>query len=412
MKTLLGSKITARASVMIGLLIIMSGTMAKAQTDDENYANNKFSMGFSGGLNFPWMVYSDPNISAYGSSLMAGVAIGAFAEINLSKFLSVRPELVFIGKGQAIDNATFNYRIAPYYFDWRLPFLLNFGKPSGVRPYLMMAPSIGFTTAGDIYLQEGGYEYQTDLTDGNISIADITFTLGAGLKMPIKMGKSRIVAGLEMSYGIGLTDTYSSYEQEGSSVALNAYNYSIDGTRKNRGVAFTASLAIPFSNFKTDKKKPIKIIEEKKQGPQVEKTATAEPVKSCYTVEEINALIDAKKNVHSKVICMDNLNFEFNKSVLDKASKAYLDNVLTLLKKVSTMKMKISGHTDNVGSLEYNMELSKKRASAVCDYLISKGVAKERLSYEYYGSSRPLFPNDSDANRAKNRRVEFEIIEK
>jgi outer membrane protein OmpA-like peptidoglycan-associated protein len=289
-----------------------------------------------------------------------------------------------------------------------LAFILNFTKPNTVRPYLMFAPVIGFATGGTIYMDDGYDYYGTDITDKSISPVDISMLLGAGIKVPIKLGDFKIVAGIEGTLDIGLIDTYSSYEHDGSSYGLNMDYYPIEGSRNNVGLELTASIAIPLSNFKKKQveKEPKTVIMPEK------KVEESEIIKSCYTIEEINTLIDAKKNVNNKVICMNNLNFEFNKSSLDKDSKTYLNNVLVLLEKVSSMKMKISGHTDNVGTDEYNMELSKKRSSAVYDYLISNGISKDRLSFEYFGSTKPLVENNSDENRAKNRRVEFEILEK
>ena len=271
----------------------------------------------------------------------------------------------------------------------------------------MFAPAIGFATGGSIYLDDGYDIWKTEITDASISSTEISMLLGAGLTVPFKLGGVSLVAGAEVSLNIGLSDTYSPYETDGSSYGLNMDYNAIENTRTNMGISMIASLGIPLSNFKKSPK-PTPVPSPTPIPPTPPKP---EPEKSCYTVEEINEMIDAGKKVNNKVICMNNLNFDFNKSTLDKDSKNYLNSIVTLLNKVPRMKMKISGHTDNVGTDEYNMELSKKRAAAVFDYLISQGISKERLTYEYYGSSKPLIKNDSDEHRALNRRVEFgEII--
>jgi outer membrane protein OmpA-like peptidoglycan-associated protein len=77
-----------------------------------------------------------------------------------------------------------------------------------------------------------------------------------------------------------------------------------------------------------------------------------------------------------------------------------------------TLKIEISGHTDNVGDAEYNQRLSVARAKAVVDYLISKGIDSSRLSYVGYGFSKPIAPNDTEEGRRLNRRSEFKIIGK
>ena len=73
--------------------------------------------------------------------------------------------------------------------------------------------------------------------------------------------------------------------------------------------------------------------------------------------------------------------------------------------------IEISGHTDNKGSAEYHNALSEKRAKAVVDYLISKGISASRLKFAGYGLERPMATNDTDEGRQLNRRTEFEIIE-
>jgi outer membrane protein OmpA-like peptidoglycan-associated protein len=74
------------------------------------------------------------------------------------------------------------------------------------------------------------------------------------------------------------------------------------------------------------------------------------------------------------------------------------------------VKIQISGHTDNTGDKQRNILLSNNRAKAVTEYLISKGIDKDRLSFKGYGDSKPVVPNDSEAHKAMNRRTEFMIL--
>ncbi|PLX06403.1 MAG: hypothetical protein C0596_18225 [Marinilabiliales bacterium] len=75
-----------------------------------------------------------------------------------------------------------------------------------------------------------------------------------------------------------------------------------------------------------------------------------------------------------------------------------------------SMKIEIGGHTDNVGSKEYNQTLSTNRAKSVYDYLISQGISKYRLAYKGYDFSVPVADNGTDEGRAQNRRTEFKVI--
>jgi outer membrane protein OmpA-like peptidoglycan-associated protein len=114
-----------------------------------------------------------------------------------------------------------------------------------------------------------------------------------------------------------------------------------------------------------------------------------------------------EKDVLSDVF--ENLNFEFGKSDIKRDSYPYLDKLAETLVKAKTWKLDIEGHTDDVGSDDYNMKLSQNRADAVKKYLTSKGVSENMITAKGFGETKPIVPNDSDKNREINRRVEFKI---
>ncbi len=101
------------------------------------------------------------------------------------------------------------------------------------------------------------------------------------------------------------------------------------------------------------------------------------------------------------------VNFDFNKATLRPESEPVLKQVLALFTATPSFAAEVSGHTDNIGTAEYNMKLSDARATAVKAWLVGHGVAATRVSSRGYGDTRPLVPNDTDANRFKNRRVEL-----
>jgi type IX secretion system PorP/SprF family membrane protein len=117
---------------------------------------------------------------------------------------------------------------------------------------------------------------------------------------------------------------------------------------------------------------------------------------------------EKQKEIVSKAI--ENLEFETNSSVILKSSLPALDMLALLLSEKPEWILKLVGHTDNIGDDGSNMELSRKRAEAVRDYLVSKGLNFDRFKVEYYGESRPIETNDTPEGRKKNRRVEM-IIE-
>ena len=115
--------------------------------------------------------------------------------------------------------------------------------------------------------------------------------------------------------------------------------------------------------------------------------------------------------VGAKVI-LQNIYFESGKSVIKPESYTSLANVVRLLENNPTIRVEISGHTDNVGSMKSNLKLSTERAKAVVDYLVANGIEASRLEYKGYAFQFSLFPNNTKEGRAKNRRVEFKILSK
>jgi len=96
--------------------------------------------------------------------------------------------------------------------------------------------------------------------------------------------------------------------------------------------------------------------------------------------------------------------------VLTQASFEIMDNLVQMMQTNPSYKLRISGYTDSSGDDEKNLELSKKRAMSVMDYLESKGITADRLDANGYGESNPVADNSTVAGRRKNRRVEFEVF--
>lgn len=107
---------------------------------------------------------------------------------------------------------------------------------------------------------------------------------------------------------------------------------------------------------------------------------------------------------------LNNLFFDFDSASLTKDSELELDRVIEMMKANATMQVEISAHTDDMGSDAYNQKLSQLRAESVVKYLTQHGILQTRLVAKGYGESVPSVPNDTEENRAKNRRVEFKII--
>ncbi len=111
-----------------------------------------------------------------------------------------------------------------------------------------------------------------------------------------------------------------------------------------------------------------------------------------------------------EILVLRNIFFETDSFNLLPASTAELDHLLHMLKSNPGMAIQISGHTDNVGTAEYNQLLSEKRARSVYDYLVYSGIAANRLRYAGYGETMPLADNADEQGRAANRRTEMKIV--
>jgi outer membrane protein OmpA-like peptidoglycan-associated protein len=151
---------------------------------------------------------------------------------------------------------------------------------------------------------------------------------------------------------------------------------------------------------------------------------------SCRTKEGIDLAKDAIKN--AKALCPSGhkpsaakeqpagkvidrmtltVNFDFDKSVIRTGDKAKLRKAIEFIKKYPGKKIKIEGHTDNIGTEKYNQALSERRAGAVKEYLIEKGgIDGTKITTVGYGELKPAASNKTWAGRAKNRRVEILIL--
>lgn len=122
------------------------------------------------------------------------------------------------------------------------------------------------------------------------------------------------------------------------------------------------------------------------------------------------APIEVAKVEPNATIRLNNIFFDFDKATLRSVSFPELNRLAEFLEEQGSINIQIAGHTDNLGTDAYNMELSKRRAQAVANYLMKKGVSKDRVTVTPFGETKPRDTNDTKEGRQNNRRVEFTIL--
>ncbi len=134
----------------------------------------------------------------------------------------------------------------------------------------------------------------------------------------------------------------------------------------------------------------------------------------CKTSNErqsaFEVLVSLKKPVAGEKVILKNIFFDVNKADLKSESNYELEKLVSFLKVNNTIKIEISGHTDNTGDKKANLVLSQNRANSVKSFLISKGIPSAQLTSRGYGDTIPVANNDNETGRSKNRRTEFVIL--
>ncbi len=396
-------------------IILIFSTLFSFAQNYNTETEPKFGIGLIGGANISSFSFSNENLANYKSDLFINYQYGVVSEMYFSKSLSLRPSITFAGRGTKITDNNINYMLASKNIDISFPIVLS-ASASNVRPFIYVAPVIESTFGGII----GFADKSTPITTANHSKLGFAVTPGAGLKF---MLSEKNYFSIEGAYHLGLSNTYSETEIAGTANAINMADYAIIGTRKNRAIELMFTFMIVINKKKennnnnnnsdddyvyddTPKKDTVKVVIVEDEP----ETDDPTPTKKVYTVDEIEREIELGIDVTDRKIVFKNIEFEFNKAELREGSKQYLDEIVAFMNKNPSFEIRVNGHTDNVGSNDKNMNLSVERAKTVYNYIISKGIGKDMLNYKGFGDTKPISTNETEEGRAKNRRVEFQIV--
>jgi outer membrane protein OmpA-like peptidoglycan-associated protein len=146
------------------------------------------------------------------------------------------------------------------------------------------------------------------------------------------------------------------------------------------------------------------------QVDEAKRIAALAEARTGEALEEVARLEKVSKDARGQVITLPSgLLFKTGKSILNAGARPRLDEVASALKRIPDRKLLIEGHTDSVGKEATNLALSERRAQAVKDYLVWRGVPAERITTVGAGPSRPIADNSNTEGRAMNRRVEIVV---
>lgn len=127
--------------------------------------------------------------------------------------------------------------------------------------------------------------------------------------------------------------------------------------------------------------------------------------------KEVVKVVEMKKLKAGKRVVLNNVFYDFDKATLRSESTKELDGLVELLKANPGLRIELGSHTDDKGAEDYNRKLSEARAASVVVYLVSKGIAQDRLVAKGYGESTPMATNETEEGRQQNRRTEFKVLE-
>jgi type IX secretion system PorP/SprF family membrane protein len=213
-------------------------------------------------------------------------------------------------------------------------------------------------------------------------------------------------SGLSVGYAYDIVTSPIAAYTGGSSEILVGYSFVVGGQETGSGRSGRSGAS------QDEYEKKMAAIERKLKALEEENMRDKELIDTLQ--DKLNRLNFDKDMVPQvgPVYRLKNVNFSMKSFELNKKSKEILDELVEFLNTNPGVKIDIHGHSDDVGEPENNMILSEKRAKAVYDYLVEKGIDAGRLSYKAFGETRLLVPDTDNSSRAVNRRTEFIILSK
>ena len=445
------------ALAMMSNVAVAQNPLSEQTSSDSTESFVRFPrnmIGIRGGVNFSDMHYSYNKINQfYDHHIQIQGMGGIFGHFQLGKTqFALRPEVSFVGRADSLEWKDVHYRLKAHYIDFRLPLTYNIRfHESHVSPYLMVAPQLNMAYGGKVtyHAEDFPKGVEAPITTADINPFDFSVMLGGGFDFLIPTQGAPVVFSIEAGYNIGMWNTFAPREirnnpdvaPDNRSVIANLFPRAelYRESRKNRGIELAFRLAVPIDDSwkgrRPKKETPAITLTDTIYMPdtvyvresdttiriQTDTVYILKPInngenpeyvrKDCYSFGEMYAFVKLGIDISDKRLCLFNINFDFDSYRLRSESFPHLDEVAMMMNAYPEMRIKIMGHTDSLGSDQYNETLSLNRAKSVKRYLNSKGISLDRMETAGYGEKYPIETNSTDEGRFHNRRVEIEILD-
>lgn len=245
-------------------------------------SKDRWTLGLRGGVSLGMMRYSDERYNVYERGVVPGMALGIWSEYSIIKGLSIRPEIDFVGRGSQLSWNDIRYTLSATYFDVRVPIMYTFLRQYRVQPYLLVAPDFGTVLGGSLHYKEASVDIRRDLSKGTIAPCDFSLYFGVGLKGFVRIGEDMdLLLGGEFGYNLGLLNTFSSFESNGTANPVNGEYNDVHGKRHNGNFEIALLVGFPLRNIKPQNKEVVAAPEPriKRKSAQQIRTEQAEAVR-------------------------------------------------------------------------------------------------------------------------------------
>ena len=265
--------ILAMLLIFVSNNLIAQGSFYPKTTNETAMINEGIVFGIKGGVNCPRLYYTNSYLSDLPHDFVLGISGGVFVEIPFLNIFSVAPELNYQQRGGATSYVyekvyNVNYKLQSGYASIRVPVYCYIPASKIFRPYLYLAPDVGYAFQGNISLAQPGLDIpQSDISisDANINRYYVGALGGVGFRVNVPMSRVTMVLKMDAAVNGGFLDTFSKREHQETVTATNVHAYNMQGKRFSRGleislsVGFIRNEADGCGNFGYYKQKQVKL---------------------------------------------------------------------------------------------------------------------------------------------------------